>query len=231
MIIIDAGHGGFDPGGGSNAYFKEKDLTKKISDYQKNRFDELGIPSVLTRTYDETLTPDERINKISSFNPKPSDILISNHINNGGSKGAEVIYSIKSDNELPQMIANELSKTGVNIRNVYTKQNRLGKDYYFIMRDTIPNKSMIIEYGFADNDEDLYRLLYNWPELAEATVKAITNYYQIPYTPPKTTTYIVKPNDTLYIISENFNTTIDKIKKDNNLNTNMIYPGATLIIS
>ena len=29
MIIIDAGHGGFDPGGGSNVYFKEKDLTKK----------------------------------------------------------------------------------------------------------------------------------------------------------------------------------------------------------
>ena len=40
-----------------------------------------------------------------------------------------------------------------------------------------------------------------------------------------------KANDTLYIISEKFNTTIDKIKKDNNLNTNMIYPGATLIIS
>ena len=41
MIIIDAGHGGWDPGGGSNEYFKEKEMTKKISDYQKRRFDEL----------------------------------------------------------------------------------------------------------------------------------------------------------------------------------------------
>lgn len=30
MVIIDAGHGGWDPGGGSNSYFKEKDMTKKL---------------------------------------------------------------------------------------------------------------------------------------------------------------------------------------------------------
>lgn len=231
MIIIDAGHGGFDPGGGSNPYFKEKDLTKKISDYQKKRFDELGIPSILVRTSDETLSPKDRTNRITKIGAKESDILISNHINNGGSIGAEVIYSVKSDNELPNMIANELAKTGVTIRNVYTRLNRLGRDYYFIMRDTIPNKSMIIEYGFADNDEDTYRLIYEWPNLAEAVVKALTNYYQLPYTPPKETTYIVKPNDSLYLIATRYNTTIDKIKDDNNLSSNTIYPGATLLIS
>ena len=26
-IIIDPGHGGYDPGGGSNQYFKEKDIS------------------------------------------------------------------------------------------------------------------------------------------------------------------------------------------------------------
>ena len=36
-LIIDAGHGGFDPGGGSNIYFKEKDLTLKISNYMKTK--------------------------------------------------------------------------------------------------------------------------------------------------------------------------------------------------
>lgn len=87
MIIIDAGHGGFDPGGGSNIYFKEKDLTSKISNYQKRRFDELGIPSILVRTNDETLDPNQRINRIKNLGSKTSDILISNHINNGGSQG------------------------------------------------------------------------------------------------------------------------------------------------
>ena len=33
-VIIDPGHGGYDPGGGSNQYFKEKDINLLISKYQ-----------------------------------------------------------------------------------------------------------------------------------------------------------------------------------------------------
>ena len=231
MIILDAGHGGFDPGGGSNIYFKEKDLTKQITDYQYKRLNELGLPVQRVRKNDETLTPNQRIEVIQNLNPRVSDILISNHINNGGSQGGEVIYSIKSSNELPILIANELKNVGVNIRNVYTRLNSLGRDYYFILRDTIPNQSMIIEYGFADNQEDTYKLLYEWPILAESVVKALAKYYQIPYTPPSVITYIVKPNDSLYNIATKYNTTIDEIKQNNNLSSDIIYPGAILLIS
>ncbi len=230
MIIIDAGHGGFDPGGGSNIYFKEKDLTLKISNYMKNRFDELGIPSVLVREGDLTLDPSSRINKIASLGADPNDILISNHINSGGSKGGEVIYSIRGNNTLPSMIGKELSKVGVPIRNVYTRRGRTGQDYYFILRQTTPNNAMIVEYGFADDESDTYRLLYNWPSLAEATVKAVSDYLGINYSSPNTITYIVKPNDSLYKIAEKYGTTINKIKNLNNLNSDTIYPGAILKI-
>lgn len=231
MIILDAGHGGFDPGGGSNIYFKEKDLTKKITDYQYNRLTELGLPVSIVRSNDETLTPNQRINIINNLNPKPSDILISNHINNGGSMGGEIIYSLRGTNELPLMIADKLKSVGLTIRNVYTRKNSLGKDYYFILRDTIPNQAMIIEYGFADNDKDTYRLLYEWPNLAESVVKSIANYFQIPYTKPNEVTYIVKPNDTLFKIANKYGVSIDSIKTKNNLNSDIIYPGATLYIS
>ncbi len=231
MIIIDAGHGGFDPGGGSNIYFKEKDLTKKISDYMKKRFDELGIPAVLVRDDDSTLDPSTRINKIVSLGAGPNDILISNHINAGGSKGAEVIHSIRTKDILPKMIANELQKTGVNIRNVYTRLGNSGKDYYFILRQTLPNNAMIVEYGFADDEEDTYRLLYNWPVLAESTVKAVSDYLGINYTFPNIITYIVKPNDSLYQIAKKYNTSVKKIKELNNLKTDTIYPGAILQIN
>ncbi len=231
MIILDAGHGGYDPGGGSNVYFKEKNLTKEITDYQFMRLKELGLPVELVRKNDETLTPNERINVIKNLNPKETDILISNHINTGGSNGGEVIYSIEGTNELPTMIAQELNKAGLNIRNVYTRLNSSGQDYYFILRDTVPKQSMIIEYGFADNPTDTYRLLYEWPNLAESVIKALANYYQIPYVEPAVTIYIVKPDDTLYKIAQKYNTTIETIKKNNNLTENIIYPGAKLLIS
>jgi N-acetylmuramoyl-L-alanine amidase len=230
MVIIDAGHGGFDPGGGSNIYFKEKDITSKISKYMKNRFDELGIPSVLVRTGDETLNPSERISKIVSLGAKDNDILISNHVNSGGSKGAEVIYSLRGNNTLPNLIGNNLKQTGIPIRNIYTRRGKTGKDYYFILRNTTPNNAMIVEYGFADDDEDTYRILYNWPTLAEAVVKAVSEYLNIEYSNPNEITYIVKPNDSLYKIAEKYKTSVSKIKENNNLTTNTIYPGAILKI-
>lgn len=229
-IIIDAGHGGWDPGGGSNVYFKEKDMNKKISDYQLRRFKELGIDAILVRQDDETLTPNERIARVAEIGAGPNDILISNHINYGGSGGGEVIYSIRGTPELPNMIAENLKTVGLPIRNVYTRIGRTGKDFYFILRQTAPNNAMVIEYGFANVESDTKRLLYHWPELAEAVVKAIANYVKVPYQPSKTIIHIVEPNESLYTISQKYGISVEKIKEENHLSSDIIFPGAELLI-
>ncbi len=140
MLIIDAGHGGWDPGGGSNSYFKEKDLTLKISEYEHKRFNELGIPNVLVRSSDETLTPNNRLNRIAQLGATRNDILISNHINTGGSSGGEIIYSLRGDNELPDKIAQELKNAGLPIRNVYQRAGQTGKDYILFCGEHHPKR-------------------------------------------------------------------------------------------
>lgn len=83
-IVIDAGHGGDDPGSSGNGII-EKDLNLAISNYMYNRFKELGIPVATTRTSDITLTPTERTEKIlNQFGNSSDVIVISNHINAGG---------------------------------------------------------------------------------------------------------------------------------------------------
>lgn len=85
MIVIDSGHGGSDFGASGNG-INEKDYTLLISKYMKDRFDELGIPSKLTRDNDETLTPTERVNRIlNAYGNNGDVIVISNHLNAGGS--------------------------------------------------------------------------------------------------------------------------------------------------
>ena len=84
MIVIDPGHGGVD-GGTSGNGMVEKDYTLLISKYIKDRFDELDIPSKMTRTTDETLTPSERVNRIlNAYGNSPDVLVISNHLNAGG---------------------------------------------------------------------------------------------------------------------------------------------------
>jgi len=83
-IVIDAGHGGDDPGALGNGIV-EKDLTLEISNYMYERFKELGIPVIMTRTTDETLSPNERVNRVlNAFGNNKDVIVLSNHINAGG---------------------------------------------------------------------------------------------------------------------------------------------------
>ena len=86
-IVIDAGHGGDDPGAIGNGII-EKDLNLNISNYMYQKFKDLGIPVKLTRSTDETLTPTERVNRVlSAFGNNDDVIVISNHINAGGGDG------------------------------------------------------------------------------------------------------------------------------------------------
>ena len=96
-IVIDAGHGGEDSGTSSNGIV-EKDYTLKISKYLKNRFDDLGIESSLSRINDETLGPNDRPSRVQSFYGKGNDVIVlSNHINAGGGDGQSVT-NIKYNN-------------------------------------------------------------------------------------------------------------------------------------
>lgn len=83
-VVIDAGHGGTDPGTIANG-ITEKDLTLKISKYIQERLDDLGIENSMTRTDDETLGPGVRPGRAQSFYGNGSDVIVlSNHINAGG---------------------------------------------------------------------------------------------------------------------------------------------------
>ena len=89
-VVIDAGHGGNDPGAISGN-LKEKDLNLEAAQYMYKRLQELGIPSTIVRNTDETLERKERINRImNAYGNSPDIIIISNHINAGGGEGQSV---------------------------------------------------------------------------------------------------------------------------------------------
>ena len=233
-IVIDAGHGGDDPGSIANDII-EKDLTLKISKYIKKRFDELGIESSLTRDGDITLDPNSRVDKTLSFYGNGKDVIVlSNHINAGGGNGAEIIYALRNSDNLSRKIANEIASTGQNVRKYYQKRlpSDSSKDYYFMLRNTPNTESIIVEYGFLDsNGDDVNQLKNNYEGLAESVVKAIANSIGVTYYSSNDEYYTVLKGDSLYSIAKKFNTSVDNLKKLNNLTSNLINVGDLLKIS
>ena len=229
-VVIDAGHGGNDPGASGNGIV-EKDLTLAISKEQFNRLKEAGVPVYLTRTDDETLSPTERTNRIlKAFGNDKNVIVVSNHINAGGGDGAEVIYALRNNSALSNLILDELNKNGQNIRKAYQRRlpSDTSKDYYFIHRDTGITEPVIVEYGFLDSSgDDVNQLKNDYINYADAVVNAILNYIG---TPIPSNTYIVKSGDTLWGIAKKLGITVDELKKYNNLINNALSIGQILLI-
>lgn len=129
-----------------------------------------------------------------------------------------------------------LSLAGQTIRKAYqrTLPSNPEKDYYFIHRNTGNTQPLIVEYGFIDDTSQQNQFLNNnYKELAEAVIKSILEYKNLPYSPPKTNSqinYIVKKGDTLYSIAQRYNITVDELKKQNQLSTNQLTIGQSLIL-
>ena len=233
-VVLDSGHGGNDQGSSGNGII-EKELTLKISQYMYDRFKALGVPVKMTRTSDVDLEPNDRPSVVlDKFGNGKDVVVISNHINAGGGEGAEVIYALRNSDKLASSILNELEKSGQVVRKYY--QRRLpsdsSKDYYYIIRNTPNNETLIVEYGFLDNEADAKRLKSNYKKYAEAVVRAVTLYGGYKYVPVSGSNYyVVKKGDSLWSIARANGLTVDELKSLNNLSSNVLHVGDTLLIS
>lgn len=233
-VVIDSGHGGVDGGSSGNGIL-EKEYTLKISNYIKKRLDELGIENAMTRTSDELLDQSTRPKKAQGFFGKGNDVIVlSNHLNAGGGDGAEIIYALRNSDALSKLIAKELESSGQNVRKYYQRRlpSNPSKDYYYLLRDTPNNETLIVEYGFLDSTGDDVNLIKNnWEDLAEAVVKALANYIGVPYSlNEESDYYVVKKGDSLWSIAKKYNMTVDELKSINNLKSNLLSIGQRLKI-
>lgn len=233
-IVVNPSHGGKDFGITSNDVL-EKDLTLKASQYMYNRLQDLGIPVILTRTDDTTLSPNERLEIIkNTLGDEEGVLVVTNALNSGGEEGADVIYSIReNDPTLANIILEQIGNEGQIIRGAYTKTlpSDRTKDASFLLRNLDNAISILVEYGFLDNPTDRNKLQRELLNYTEAVIRGIALYYGIPYTEPEDLTldtYIVKKGDSLYSIAKQYNTTIGAIKAVNELTGNILQPGQIL---
>lgn len=213
----------------------EKDFTFTIAKYINERLNNIGIENFLVDENNTGLTDEEKVNIIKDkYGNGNNIIVISNRLNKGGKNGAEIMYPLRNNSKLASLIASNLEDTGQTVLKYYQLRNNsdTSKDDDYLIRNTANNLTIVIDYGYIDNTSDANFLKNNYEKLAEAVVKSIANYAGVSYSPANMEGYyIVKKGDSLWSIASKNNTTVDNIKKLNNLSSNNLSVGQVLKLS
>lgn len=149
IVIIDAGHGGKDPGAGKGE-LSEKNITLDLSLLLKKELDERGITCYLTREDDTFVSLGDRV-KIA--NEHSADLFISIHNNSykTASKGGILtIYNpkYKYGKEIAKIMHSEIIDSGM-----LDKEIEGRKHLYVLNYTDMP--SLLLEVGFLSNNGDL----------------------------------------------------------------------------
>ena len=146
-VVIDAGHGGIDPGGIRSNLIPEKDLALDVAHRLRKSLRKAGLRTVMTRSDDRFVPLDERV---AIANAQDDAILMSIHFNSAWKRhprGIETYYAAPSEASLAQRIQRNLAATtDADDRGV----KRAG---FRVLRNT-KVRAVLAECGFLTNPQD-----------------------------------------------------------------------------
>jgi len=182
VIILDAGHGGWDPGKTGTSGEDEKQINLVVMGKLQQYLEQGGATVLITRATDEALGKSKREDmgeRKKIANESQGDILVSIHQNafpSSGVKGAQVFYH-KSSEEGKKLAAlvQESLKTNVDSEN--KRQSKQNSDYYILRTTEIP--AIIVECGFLSNpgEEKLLNDEAYQDKLAWAIYLGVLDYF------------------------------------------------------
>ena len=185
--------------------YKLKNLTEKLNELFFNN------------NYDVLLLSDKQSqnNKNNILNDDNNYFLLSNKLNSDNNS-IEIVYPLKDNDQLARELNNRLS-TIVTVNKYYQKRSSTSTnlDYYELFRYLKNNNGIIIKYG-----ENLLNNL----KIPTIIYQVINDYLL------NKNIYIVKSGDSLYSIAKKYNTSVDELKRINNLSSNLLSIGQKLIV-
>ena len=181
-VILDAGHGGKDPGASANG-LEEKELTLEIVMKLKAELEDRGYEVILTRSDDSYLELGERsdIANSADFDISGFPVFISIHINSAASASASgfEVYVKRSDHDVAMLSPS----SGVKLMLKYAGYDNASLNY-FLNRVNLRLASLICS-GFSEEfpslsmrgvkSEDFYVLNTAWMPAVLVEVLFISN--------------------------------------------------------
>ena len=192
LLILDAGHS-FNTKGKNNAKenFYEWEFNNDMQYKIKARCEELGIKVFLTNPNPNKVSDiplSTRANLANDYwikNNKCKAIFISIHANafsNSNTRGNETYHATNASTtskNFAKVLNDNIVKAMKELDPASEDRGVKTENFTVIYKASMP--SVLCEYAFYSNLDDLKILKNNRSELVEATVKAICNYFNIEY--------------------------------------------------
>lgn len=167
-VVLDAGHGGEDPGKIGVNQEEEKDINLAIVNFIKEDLESTGVKVVLTRESDAGLYVDSSSNKkiedmnkrCEIMNESQASLAVSIHQNSyheESVKGPQVFYYTASEKgkQAAELIQKQFDSV-IGAEN-NTRQAKANDNYYLLLHTEIP--VIICECGFLSNWEEAQKLV------------------------------------------------------------------------
>jgi|GEM_PF-277242 N-acetylmuramoyl-L-alanine amidase len=168
VLVIDVSHGGTDNGVAVDG-FSEKEIVQEISNTIQALNTNKNLEIILTRSGDQTISLQERVNYINTIRP---DLVLSIHINSSEettNSGMELYVSEKSKNYKESKEIAEKLKDKFISKNPFQKAKV--KNANFFILNNIETPAVTVELGFLTNFTD--RTLLTNPDEQNKIAKTI----------------------------------------------------------
>ena len=152
---------------------REKDFNLPIALAVSALLRDAGHGVITDRTSDR----DSKLaDKIKQANDNKVDAVVEIHLNAGGGTGCEAYHSKNGGQgqKLGTNICAEIARLGYRNRGPKIKLDKLGRDYFGIIRNT-KAPATLVECCFLDNDADM--AAYNLQRMAQAIAAGILSLY------------------------------------------------------
>ncbi len=164
VVIIDAGHGDFDPGCVAADGTQEKDINLTIALCLRDIFSAHGYKTVMTRTDDTTMADygsghakrTDTLNRAALFDSFADAVTISIHQNSFSDPtqhGTQLFYGVKND-ESP-LLAECIMQSVVSVLQPdNTRPLKQGTSSIYILKN-VSSPIVLVECGFMTNPDEL----------------------------------------------------------------------------
>lgn len=191
LIILDSGHNEYVQGKQApDGSMREWEFNNDIQYRLKPRLETLGFEVYLTNPFPAKKNEIGLSARASAANSywikknKPNALFVSLHANAYGAwtnaNGVEVFHAKNASSkskEAAKIMCKHIHNTLKTLRHDSVNRGVKAENFTVIYKASMP--SILVEYGFYTNKSDLSILKNNRDKLADATIKAICEYFNV----------------------------------------------------